>query len=82
MHLVRLTVPEPLDEFIFARIGRNKYTVLSVGPRHALGVRALPVHLRDPFDRLLIAQARLEDIAFVSDDYLVSAYRDVIDVIW
>jgi PIN domain nuclease of toxin-antitoxin system len=47
---------------------------LPVSGEHAAGVRGLPDHHRDPFDRLLIAQARHEPLLLMSDDPLVSRY--------
>ncbi|HSZ68854.1 MAG TPA: PIN domain-containing protein [Solirubrobacteraceae bacterium] len=41
---------------------------------HARAVRSLPWHHRDPFDRLLVAQATLEDATLVSSDERLSSY--------
>lgn len=49
-------------------------TPLDVGLRHALRVRRLPLHHRDPFDRLLIAQALEEDMTIMSGDRQFAAY--------
>ena len=53
---------------------------LPVTALHAEAVEHLPWHHRDPFDRLLIAQARVEEMALVSADEQLSAYD--VDVIW
>ncbi len=47
---------------------------LAVGIDHAEAVGSLPWHHRDPFDRVLVAQAMLEDSAIVSDDESLRAY--------
>lgn len=47
---------------------------LAVSAVHAAAVRHLPPHHRDPFDRLLIAQARTEPLLLMSDDPLISRY--------
>lgn len=47
---------------------RYRSTPLSVSTEHALAVETLPPHHADPFDRLLIAQARLEDLTPVTRD--------------
>lgn len=47
---------------------------LPVTGRHALAVRDLPRHHRDPFDRMLVAQAGLEGLTLVTADRLLSAY--------
>ncbi len=54
--------------------------LLPVTARHADLVASLPLHHRDPFDRLLVAQATLEGLPFVSDDEWVRQYD--IEVIW
>ncbi len=54
--------------------------LLPVTPRHADHVASLPLHHRDPFDRLLVAQATLEGLPLVSDDEWVRRYD--IEVVW
>jgi PIN domain nuclease of toxin-antitoxin system len=48
---------------------------LPVSARHAAAVHALPPHHRDPFDRLLIAQARAESLTVVTSDPAFRAYE-------
>lgn len=59
-----------LDELITACGFRE----LHVTAKHATGVATLPLHHADPFDRLLLAQARIEKATFVSADPAVAAY--------
>ena len=47
---------------------------LPVRARHAAGVHALPWHHRDPFDRLMVAQAREESLTLVTVDPAIRAY--------
>lgn len=47
---------------------------LAVQHRHALAVASLPPHHRDPFDRLLIAQARMEDLTILTADRVFERY--------
>jgi PIN domain nuclease of toxin-antitoxin system len=54
--------------------------LLSITPRHAHAVGELPFHHRDPFDRLLIAQAQQQNCAIVTGDSAFGAY-DVL-VVW
>ena len=51
------------------------FTELSISPAHALATETLPMHHRDPFDRLLVAQALLEQASLVSRDSWGSAYE-------
>lgn len=48
---------------------------LPVRPKHCEGVASLPFHHRDPFDRLLIAQARQEELTLVTADSKFTAYE-------
>ena len=57
-----------------ALIERNGFALLPVSPEHLLALALLPVHYRDPFDHLLIAQAVAEDAAFMSADRRASQY--------
>jgi PIN domain nuclease of toxin-antitoxin system len=50
------------------------YDLLPVTPDHAAAVEALPDHHRDPFDRLLIAQATSEPMRLITRDPLVALY--------
>jgi PIN domain nuclease of toxin-antitoxin system len=66
----KLTVPHDLRDHL-TRSGLN---VLGLAPDHGLGVADLPMHHRDPFDRLLIAQARCEGLTIVTADRRFTDY--------
>lgn len=55
-------------------IERNAFTALPIEVSHAVESAELPGHHRDPFDRLLVAQARLEDLTIVTSDQAIAAY--------
>ena len=57
-----------------ALIERNGFALLPISPEHLLALALLPVHHRDPFDHLLIAQAVAEGAAFMSADRRASQY--------
>lgn len=61
-----LTVPH--DVFFETAITANGFLVLNIEPRHTAALIGLPRAHKDPFDRLLIAQAIVEDIPIVSAD--------------
>ncbi|HEV3375780.1 MAG TPA: type II toxin-antitoxin system VapC family toxin [Thermoleophilaceae bacterium] len=61
-------------------LGRLGFDALPVTAIHAEAVERLPWHHRDPFDRLLVAQAATERLALVSADARLAAYE--IDVVW
>jgi PIN domain nuclease of toxin-antitoxin system len=71
----RLDLPAPPDEYVMARMGQSGTLSLPVDPRHALHVAKLPMHHRDPFDRLLIAQAQLEHAVLVTVDPQIRDYE-------
>ena len=60
------TVEEAADE--------SGFLELPIGFRHAQRVAALPPHHRDPFDRLLIAQAEVEGLTLVTRDPVFERY--------
>ncbi len=68
--LGKLDAPDNLE----AAMTSNRFLPLPVTIPHALAVEALPDHHRDPFDRLLIAQARHEGFKLVSRDHHVPLY--------
>ncbi len=72
--LGRLPLPIAPAEYVVSRMARSGTTGLPVEHRHALQVAELPDHHRDPFDRLLVAQARVEDLALVTADRQLDVY--------
>ena len=73
-NLGRLPIPEPLDSFIPEHLRTNRIALLPIQLRHTFAVARLPLHHRDPFDRLLVAQAISESIPVVSADGVFDAY--------
>ena len=57
-----------------------RFTELAIGAEHAAAVAALPPHHKDPFDRLLVAQALAEPARLVTADKALAAYSD--DLVW
>jgi PIN domain nuclease of toxin-antitoxin system len=71
----RLDLPADAPGFVADQVRRNAFRVLPVELRHALQVHRLPDHHKDPFDRLLVAQAQVEAVPVVSCDPLVATYE-------
>jgi PIN domain nuclease of toxin-antitoxin system len=69
----------PLDE-LEAAVHKAGFKILPVTIAHALEVRHLPPLHRDPFDRLLIAQARHEQMTLVTRDAAIRRYQ--VDTLW
>ena len=76
----RLPIPGPLDSFIPEHLSTNRIALLPIELRHLFELARLPLHHRDPFDRLLIAQAVVEGIPIVSADPAFDQYP--IERIW
>lgn len=72
--LGKLHLPEPPSSYVPERMRRSGVTPLPVEHAHALAVAALPAHHRDPFDRLLVAQALLLGIPLVTADRQFEPY--------
>lgn len=70
----KLSLPEPPERFVPPRLVRDGVTSLPVQVEHALHVSELPGHHRDPFDRLLVAQAALERLTLVTADAQLEPY--------
>jgi PIN domain nuclease of toxin-antitoxin system len=65
---------------VIERVDEAGAELLSITPRHAHATASLPLHHRDPFDRLLIAQAKLEGCAIVTRDPAFPAYG--VPLVW
>ncbi len=72
--LGKLQLPSEPATYIPARVGALGFRELPIRFEHALLAASLPRHHRDPFDRMLIAQARIEGMTFITDDQLVARY--------
>jgi len=59
---------------IVAAIGRNGFSTLPILPHHAERAGGLPLHHRDPFDRMLVAQAMLEQMVLGTQDRRLRLY--------
>lgn len=70
----KLELPEPPHEFVPNRMASTLTTPLAIQHQHALQAARLPLHHRDPFDRLLIAQALIERIPIMTADRQFKAY--------
>jgi PIN domain nuclease of toxin-antitoxin system len=70
----KLPLPEPVDSYVSSRIVRLGTITLDITASHALQASALPPHHKDPFDRMLIAQAQIENMMLVSADSIFSKY--------
>jgi PIN domain nuclease of toxin-antitoxin system len=78
--LGRLRLPEPVLPYVMSRMARYGIESLAVEHSHAALVADLPHHHSDPFDRILIAQSKTEQIPVLTAD---SRFKDYdIEVVW
>jgi PIN domain nuclease of toxin-antitoxin system len=66
----KVSVPRDLSQHVM----RSGVQILRLDADHGLAVAELPMHHRDPFDRLLIAQARSEQLTIVTADRRIADY--------
>ncbi len=64
----KLTLPEPPPVYVPRRMALQNINSLAIEHAHALRVYSLPPHHKDPFDRLLIAQAQVESLPIMTAD--------------
>ena len=78
--LGKLPLPEPPDKYISSRMASLKIAPLDIKHYHTFIVDRLPLHHRDPFDRILIASAIAENLHLMSADKQFRRYD--VDLIW
>ena len=79
-HLGRIAFEDDLAEFIPRQMVANGFMNLPITIDHALQVARLPLLHRDPFDRMLVAQAQREKTVLLTADPAIAQYG--VDVIW
>jgi PIN domain nuclease of toxin-antitoxin system len=76
----KLPMPLPASDYLTSKMSANGVKALPVRLDHVLRVGELPMHHRDPFDRILIAQSQQEKMPVVTSDAIFARYP--IEVIW
>ena len=72
--LHKLEMPSPFTDFIDEQLDKNTIILLNIKTAHTGIVATLPFHHRDPFDRLIIAQSKVEDIPIIGKDVIFDDY--------
>jgi PIN domain nuclease of toxin-antitoxin system len=72
--LGKLQLTRPFDELFPRQLEANAINLLSIQPVHLAQLTRLPFHHKDPFDRLLVAQAITEEMPLLSQDRTLDAY--------
>ena len=70
----RLTLTKPFPQFLADVTSQMQLVVLPIKTTHAVRLLTLPMHHRDPFDRMLAAQALSEGVSFISADTIFDTY--------
>ena len=76
----KLSLSEPYDVFMARELAQNDVEILPITAAHGTALVPLPFHHGDPFDRLLVAQAVVEQWPIVSGDPVLDSYS--IQRIW
>jgi PIN domain nuclease of toxin-antitoxin system len=76
----KLELAEPPDVYLPSRLELFRIRTLNISLAHAAHVSILPRLHKDPFDRLLVAQAQIEDLPVITGDPHIAAYG--VEVIW
>jgi len=72
--LGKLKIDAPFEEFIHRQLRINGFEMFDIRFDHIAKIISLPLHHRDPFDRLLISQSLVEQIPIVSIDSIFDSY--------
>ena len=78
--LGKLDLPRSLPNIITTQMEENQIKILPIELSHIYGLDRLPLHHRDPFDRLIITQSLTEEIPIASIDKAFDAY--LVERIW
>jgi len=70
----KLTLPSPVGEYLTAKLKENGVSVLPLMFDHVKRLEEIPLHHRDPFDRILVAQSLEEDLPLVTADPVFAKY--------
>jgi PIN domain nuclease of toxin-antitoxin system len=76
----KLQLSEPVDAFVWEWTAMYQIELLPIFPAHALAVAGLPNHHRDPFGRMLAAQAKIEGMSLITADANLTPFG--VPIIW
>jgi len=68
------SLPQHFQQFMEQQLAKNQFRILPIEIQHTAMLTTMPHHHKDPFDRLLVAQALCEGISIVSGDPRLDAY--------
>jgi len=80
LNLGKLKLTLPLSQVIDSQRQTNGIEILPIKLEHVLALEKLSLHHKDPFDRMLIAQALVEDVVVISGDPVFGKYS--VNIMW
>ena len=76
----KLTLSDPLDVYVSKWTATYQLESLPVQSAHVVAIVGLPLHHKDPFDRVLVAQAQVEGMTLVTADVRFGQY--IVPILW
>lgn len=70
----KITIPQPLDKLIAKECPQDNIKILDIKPIHAINAGSLPLYHKDPFDRMIITQASIENLIIITSDVIFQKY--------
>ena len=80
VQLGKLSLPRPAGPYLVSKMADNRIKALPITIDHLLAIERLPMHHRDPFDRMLVAQSMEQDWPIITADRMFKKYP--VQVIW
>lgn len=80
VRLGRLTIEEDIEPFIIKQLAENNFSTLSITIFHSIYTSKLPEIHKDPFDRMIVAQSKVENLSLISKDNNIKKYK--VPVVW
>jgi PIN domain nuclease of toxin-antitoxin system len=74
LNLGKLKLARPFEEFLIERVDGNGFEILPIERAHTLQLVSMPLHHRDPFDRMLVAQSLTEEMPILSVEGVFDTY--------
>ena len=71
----KLTIPQPLNKLVERECPIDNIKFLEIKPRHAIQAGDLVSHHKDPFDRMIIIQASLNNLTIITTDKIFQKYN-------
>jgi len=75
-----LKIKGDFESFIIEQLSTNSFAPLSITISHSLYTKRLPQVHQDPFDRIIIAQSKLENLPLISNDKKIRKYK--VTMVW